>query len=149
LVLKPQDQSRAHANPSNAELSRPKRAFVEKLRQDSTETRGRKRKHEHTDAVRTNWKVPHLWQQINAEFCNLTGPDYSIALLVRELQKKSPEQFSSLTPQVVGRWIDWPESADERPQWKADVLKKVGFFPGGQVTRCGILVCALYVIYCL
>jgi hypothetical protein len=119
---------------------------MEALRQNSEETRGRKRKHEYTESVRTNWQVPHLWQQIDqahkdtGKWPDRAKPKYVLADVIRLLHKRNHTAFATLTTQVLGRWLDKPSCPGARPPWKACVLEQVGFNPGGQVTQCGILV---------
>ncbi len=46
-----------------AETSRPKRAIMA-AQAKNRDTRGRKKEHEQTEALRTYWKEPHLFLQI-------------------------------------------------------------------------------------
>jgi hypothetical protein len=48
----------------------------------------------------------------------------------------SPDQFKSLTPQVIGSWID---RSRPRPVWKESVLARIKHNRGGQTTHRSIL----------
>jgi hypothetical protein len=85
-TLRPKNHAHAAPDPHVPELSRPKCAFKEALRQASTETCGRKRKHKHTNAKYMNWHAPHLWYQVDQVFRN-TGPQRSPKDIVAILQK--------------------------------------------------------------
>lgn len=123
---------------ASAENSRPFRQYKELQRQER-DPRGRKRKHPHASATRFNWIHPIVFQQI-ASAAVEAGPLMSPAEIVKILHMRNPQQFSRLTVQVLGRWIERPKNAS--PRWKASVLERVrtGNKPHGLVTRSGILV---------
>jgi hypothetical protein len=137
-VIRPENNKIAEGDPLTAENSRPRRAFKEEMRQDR-DSRGRKRKHEATTAKLVNWKVPHLWSQIEAA-AREVGSSMSPAAIVRILKQRNPKDFASLHPQVLGTYMDKPTNLNERRKWKDSVLAEVGYRPGGQSTRAGVLV---------
>lgn len=126
-----------------AQVSRPRRHF-RIVEQSGRDSRGRKREHEDTAAVRVNWTNKLLWTQIElaARECGPLMPPRDI---VRALRNRNPVDFSGLTPQVVGRWID--RSGPGAPRWRDEVLARAnrngGVRPGGQATNSGVLVCLL------
>lgn len=104
---------------------------------------GRKRKHQATGAQRFNWIHPIVFQQID-NAAREVGPLMLPKSIVTLLHARNSQQFSRLTPQVLGRWIERPKNA--APRWKEKVLKRVqmGNKPHGLVTRSGILVCIFH-----
>lgn len=123
---------------ATAEASRPFREFKERARSKRSR-RGRKRKHAATDAVRHNWVHPLVFKQIIA-VTNKLGPSMSPKEIVTNLRAANPTQFSRLTPQILGCWIERPKNGPAR--WKNNVLERVqtGNKPQGYVTRSGVLV---------
>jgi hypothetical protein len=68
----------------------------------------------------------------------------SPAEIVQILKGRNPDTFACLTPQVLGSYIECPEHGP--PQWTQEVLKQVGFQPGGHLTCNGALVCPLVLV---
>lgn len=129
----------------SAESSRPFRLFKELARQNC-DSRGRKRKNGPTTTARFNWINPAIFQQIVAA-AREVGPSMSPREIVNILHSRNPAQFSRLTAQVLGRWIERPRNGAAR--WKDKVLERVklGNKPHGLVTRSGILVCPIHLPY--
>ena len=101
-----------------AEASRPYRAFKE---ENHTVSRlGRKRKHEGTLAIRVCWQEHHLWSQI-LHAVNVVGLPWSPTDILKQLQSTNATAFSSLTTQVIGRWID---RSGAKPKWTDTVIKR-------------------------
>lgn len=123
---------------ATAELSRPFRQFVEDLRAER-DPRGRKRIRDYEEASRVNWANPFLFAQMDAVAHEL-GPEWCLAEIVRTLQFRNPRNFSTLTPQVLGRYVERPPN--ETPRWKTAYLIRVlqGNKPIANITRSGILV---------
>lgn len=71
---------------------------------------------------------------------NELGPGWCQAEIVRVLRDRNPRSFATLTPQVLGRYIERPKN--ETPRWKASFLLRVlqGHKPIANITRSGILV---------
>lgn len=117
-----------------AEKSRPKRRFKEDIRKRKPAS-GKPSANTYSIAVRTNWKSPVLWAQIEEVVARVPKP-WSPREITRALRKSSV-LFSTLTEQVVGRWVEPGKS-----RWTEAVLGAVakGYSPGGQNTRVGILV---------
>jgi len=123
-----------------AEASRPLRAIRYQDKQDNPSNCGPKRKPEndvHTPAIRVNWQQPFLWSQILLAERNV-GYGMSPVEICREVKNLNPVAFASLTPQVVGRWID---RSGVKPVWHEKVLQRAadGNRPGGQDTRLPLL----------
>lgn len=120
-----------------AEASRPKRQFVEDLRQGRTDV-GRPRVKVYKAAVLTNWMTPLLWSIIERTAKRL-GPRMGASEIARELQRTDPVLFKKIAPQTVGSWID---RTGVSPKWSQKTLECVtkGNRPGGLTTRVGILV---------
>ncbi|EKM82903.1 hypothetical protein AGABI1DRAFT_125369 [Agaricus bisporus var. burnettii JB137-S8] len=116
-----------------AEKSRPKRRFKEDIRKRKPAS-GKPSANTYSIAVRTNWKSPVLWAQIEEVVARVPKP-WSPREITRALRKSSV-LFSTLTEQVVGRWVEPGKS-----RWTEAVLGAVakGYSPGGQNTRVGIL----------
>ena len=85
--------------------------------------------------------TPFLWSQIK-DAAIRAGKPWSPRAILREAKKINPKNFSWLTEQVVGRWIDPEEKKRGVSCWKESVLNhiKKGNAPGGEATRAGILV---------
>ncbi|KAJ6561307.1 hypothetical protein B0H10DRAFT_1801593, partial [Mycena sp. CBHHK59/15] len=126
------------------ELSRPHRQFKEDSRKIKKPT-GRKQKPKNTkrDAKYTNWFNPILWSQVEAA-ARRAGRPWSPRAILKELHKTNLKDFCRLTEQVIGRWIDADARQQGTSKWKDTVLQNVergkGNAPGGQTTRCGVLV---------
>jgi hypothetical protein len=126
----------------NAESSRPRRQFKEDQRKKN-KPQGRKRVHEASSALLTNWFQPFIFGQIEMAARNaISGGVWSPRLIVQEAKKLNPELFSRLTEQVVGRWIDREARDAGLNKWKDSVLAQVkrGNAPRGENTRFGVLV---------
>ncbi|KAI0308595.1 hypothetical protein OF83DRAFT_219369, partial [Amylostereum chailletii] len=122
----------------SSERSRPHRAF--KIEQRATkDNRGRKRKHEDKQAQTSNWTNSLLFEQI-IRAGREAGPRMRPTEIVKILQRRNPNDFAKITPQVIGRYIDRSSSL---PKWKPSVLNRVkdraGAKPGGHNTRSGVL----------
>ncbi|VDC03285.1 unnamed protein product [Peniophora sp. CBMAI 1063] len=124
---------------STAERSRPLRAFNIDLCASNASC-GRKRLHEDKAAKTTNWTNALLFEQIK-QAAYESGPRMRVSEILKILQRRNPTDFATLTPQVLGRYIERPPNA--LPYFKASVLKRVarkgGAKPGGQNTRSGFL----------
>jgi len=120
-----------------AEMSRPQRAFKERLRQDRPKV-GRPRINEYQGAVLTNWMSPLLWTTIDRIAISL-GPGMSPSEITCELKKLNYSQFAKLAPQTLGAWIDRSRTV---ARWSDRTLERVaaGNRPGGLTTRVGVLV---------
>ena len=95
----------------------------------------------HKLAVTTNWFEPIFWMVIE-EVAKTEGWWMSPMEIVKCCQGKSLKLFHQLRADIVGKWID---QSGLQPCWSADTLRKVakGNFPGGSVTRRGVLVSVL------
>jgi hypothetical protein len=121
-----------------AELSRPLRLLREQHRINRS-TVGRKRVHEYTEAVTTNWGSPMLAQAI-IDAGKQAGPLMKPSEICHLLKMENPRLFAKITPQVIGRYIERPPGGP--PRWSTRFLNRVqeGNRPHGQTTRTGILV---------
>lgn len=139
-VLVPQNHIPATSSAIAAQLLRPARVFKEAAHAAKVETCGRKRKHAPTDSVRTNWREPHLAQQI-IDAGRATGSRLRPTEIQRYLWLHHPAHFSGITTQVIGRYM---EKKDGHRQWKKEFLDLAastsGLAPGGKATHPGILV---------
>jgi hypothetical protein len=84
-----------------AEVSCP----YHEIRRDVRVCEGCKWKHEETLVVHVNWQNPLLWATI-AEAAVQVGIGMSPIEIVWDLQQRDLTLFWTLTPQVVGMWID-------------------------------------------
>jgi hypothetical protein len=126
----------------NAESSRPRRQFKEDQRKKN-KPQGRKRTHEISSALLTNWFQPFIFGQIEMAAHNAISEGvWSPRLIVQEAKKLNPQLFLKLTEQVVGRWINREARDGGLNKWKDSVLTRVkrGNAPGGENTRFGVLV---------
>lgn len=131
-------------DPSLAELSRPQRQFKEDTRKNNKPSgRKQKPKNKKRDAKYTNWFHPLSWSQIQSA-ATRAGRPWSPRAILKELRKSNLKDFYRLTEQVIGRWIDADARERGTSKWKDSVLRNVergkGNAPGGQTTRCGVLV---------
>lgn len=122
------------------ELSRPRRQYKED-HHATQKPSGRKRIKAQQISLRTNWQSPFLWSQIELA-TKKAGKPWQQARIVKLAKQANPKDFSKLTEQVVGRWMDQEAKKSGISKWKDSVLARVakGNSPGGQNTRSGILV---------
>ena len=125
-----------------AELSRPARDIVQKLKEKTRKPQGRKVKvHEHENATYHNWFTPFLFNQIENARIIAGGPKWSTRNIVNELKKKDHNTFAKLNRTTVDGWIDRTET---KPKWSERTLERLkrgndlGHSKGGQK---GVLVC--------
>lgn len=129
------------SSPSQlAEDSCPRRQFKEDLHAKCGPA-GRKRRSVHGNSKYINWLSPLLWDQIETA-ARRAGKPWSPLEIVKQAKRLNPGVFATLTPQVVGRWIDADARKCGTSRWSTKVLDRVkaGNSPGGQTTRMGILV---------
>ncbi|TFY76706.1 hypothetical protein EWM64_g7306 [Hericium alpestre] len=101
-----QAQKEDPSNAKTAELSCPRQLFKEDAAKNR-DVRGQKHEHKATDAKLNNWVNPLLWQQIvNAG--HEAGPQLSPTEIVKILKARNLQNFSKLTPQVLGCYIERP-----------------------------------------
>lgn len=128
---------------SLAEASRPRRELKQDIKDQkrNAHTKGRKSTKIHTQAQRMNWCQPLIWAQIEAA-ARRAGKPWNLVDIVQTAKHANPQLFQTLTPQVVGRWVDEEARRRGEYKWKASILEKVkcGNAPGGSNTRRGILV---------
>ncbi|RDB29720.1 hypothetical protein Hypma_014168 [Hypsizygus marmoreus] len=122
-----------------AEKSRPRRQYKEDARKKK-KLCGQKCQQDPESAVRINWFIPLLWDQIE-NAARRAGKPWSPRRIVYEAQKLNSDSFARLMEQVVGRWIDPIAKAAGVSKWKEMVMKQVAnrSAPGGETTRAGIL----------
>jgi hypothetical protein len=132
----------AEINKNVAELTRPKRDIMNKMKKDK-KGRGRKRVHEDIRRTSRNWKHPLVFALIQEAQQKLrhsnSTEQWSPIAIVRQCQATSWLLFEGLTPQVLGRYID---KSGTSPTWSAAVLDEVvknGYTPGMKSTRKCIL----------
>lgn len=133
-----------------AELSRPARAVVQKMKEKTRKPQGRKAKVHHGDAKYHNWFTPFLFKQIDNARILAGGPQWSTRKIVRELKKKDLHTFAGLNRTTVNGWIDRTEA---KPKWSERTLERLkrgndlGHSKGGQK---GVLVgCFIQCFKCM
>lgn len=130
-------------NGDLAESSRPQHQLKQDIKDTNRNchTVGRKPTKPRQKARNVNWMQPLFWAQIEAA-AKKAGKPWSPKEIVGVAQKSNRQLFATLTPQVLGRWIDEEAKAKGEYRWKASVLERVkrGNAPGGHSTRRGILV---------
>ncbi|KAJ7869051.1 hypothetical protein B0H13DRAFT_2557989 [Mycena leptocephala] len=131
------------ADPELPEHSRPRRQFKEDDRKNNKPCgRKPKPKNKKRDARYTNWFHPILFSQVQAAASRVSKPWKPRAIL-KELHRANLKDFSRLTEQVIGRWIDGDSRDRGTSKWKDSVIQNVargkGNSPGGHTTRCGVL----------
>ncbi|KAJ7852106.1 hypothetical protein B0H13DRAFT_2398932 [Mycena leptocephala] len=129
------------ADPELPEHSRPRRQFKEDDRKNNKPCgRKPKPKNKKRDARYTNWFHPILFSQVQAAASRVSKPWKPRAIL-KELHRANLKDFSRLTEQVIGRWIDGDSRDRGTSKWKDSVIQNVergkGNSPGGHTTRCG------------
>jgi hypothetical protein len=91
---------------------------------------GWKRCREAVPATRVNWQNPLLWPTI-VRAANVVGYGMSPIEIDHTIKNIDPVNFKSLTPQVIGTWID---RTGTKPVWKDSVLQYIKHNPGGDTT---------------
>ncbi|KZP24064.1 hypothetical protein FIBSPDRAFT_1042366 [Athelia psychrophila] len=110
-----------------AEASRPHRAILENAKHGDPDSDslgpsvGRKRTHLAISALRINWQTPIIWAGV-LRATIIAGHQMSPAAIAAEAKKLDPITYKTLTPQVVGRWIN---RTGPTPVWTDDVLHRV------------------------
>lgn len=119
-----------------AELSRPARAIVQKMKTRKPRNLGCKAKiREHENAKYHNWFTPFLFKQIENARILAGGPQWSTRKIVKELKKKDHTTFAGLNRTTVDGWIDRTEAT---PKWSERTLERLkrgndlGHSMGGQ-----------------
>jgi len=140
LSLEERDTTTSPSTLQLAEDSRPHRQFKEDGRAKRGPS-GRKRQNIQGNARYVNWLSPFLWNQIETA-TRRAGKPWSPGAIVKEAKRLNPTAFATLTPQVVGWWIDSDAKKCGKSRWTKTVLDRVkeGNSPGGQTTQIGILV---------
>ena len=119
-----------------AELSRPARTIVQKMKEKTRKPQGRKAiLHEHENAKYHNWFTPFLFAQIENARILAGGPQWSTRKIVLELKKKDYKTFAGLNRTTIDGWINRTEA---KPKWSERTLERLkrgndlGHSKGGQ-----------------
>jgi hypothetical protein len=97
-----------------AELTRPARAILEKIKNQKHKPPGRKRKNQSRPAKNTNWLTPFCWSQI-VIVAKQVGWKMSASAMADALKKRDPITFAGINRTTIDGWID---RSGDRPRWK-------------------------------
>ena len=114
------DESVKKINGNIAELSRPARATMEKIKDQKRKPQGKKRKNPSRPAKHTNWLTPFCWTQI-VIVAKQVGWKMSASAIAVALKKRDPITFAAINRTTINGWID---RSGDQPQWKEKIIRR-------------------------